>query len=72
MPAESISIVGGCCIGGRPARIPKLRAEIRFVRVPAATTAPPRSRIARIIYTVIHNVGGGGILEWDYARAGES
>lgn len=64
MPAESISIVGGC-IGSRPARIPKLRTEIRFVRVPQQTTVPLAS--LALFIQLSHNIGGeGGIPEWDY------
>lgn len=71
MPAESISIVGGC-IGNRPARIPKLRTEMRFVRVPQQTI-PRRSHRSHYLYSDIHNIGGeGGIPKWDYARIDRS
>lgn len=64
MPAESISIVGGC-IGNRPARIPKLRTEIRFVRVPQQTTAPLASLalfIQSSIISVAKEVSRSGIM----------
>lgn len=67
MPAESISIVGGC-IGSRCRENSFVRRYDSFVSRSGNRRA---ARIARIIYTVIHNNGGEGILEWDYARIDE-